>query len=82
MDAKKVNEILIGLFKKDTTTSEEKKALLIASDCVWKAKSSKVIDESTFKQMLYDHMGYDYDVEIKKTDTETEILVKTFKNKY
>lgn len=79
MNAKKINKILTSIFEKETTTAEERNALLTACDCVWKVKGSKVVDERTFKQMLFDNMAFAYDVEVNKTDNETEFLIKTFK---
>ena len=81
MKPEKANEIIKDIFEKETTTEEERKALLYACDCIWKANSGKVIDEGSFMKMLYNNMIYDYDVEINKTDNETHFLIKTFKNK-
>lgn len=79
MDAKKVNEILKRIFEKESTTDEEKKALMTACDCVWKVKESKVIDEKSFNQMLFDNMAFDYEVEVNKTDKDTKFIISTFK---
>jgi hypothetical protein len=79
LKAEEINQILKGIYDKDTTTKEEKKALLEACGCVWGSRMNKVVDISSFMNMLYEYMGYDYDVDVKTTETETVICVKTFK---
>ncbi len=80
MKAEEINKILKDIYDKDTTTSEEKKALLEACGCVWASRMNKVVDTGSFINMLYEHMGFQYDVDVKTTETETEFCVKTFKN--
>lgn len=78
MKAKEINQILKNIYDKDTTTKEEKNALLEACGCVWDSRMNKVVDIGTFMNMLYRHMGYQYDVDVKTTETETVFCVKTF----
>jgi len=78
MNADKINEVLEGLYNKDTTTSEEKNALLEACGCVWKARMNKIVDVGSFMSLLYEYMGFQYDVEVKETDEQTIFQVKTF----
>lgn len=80
MTADKINEILKAILEKESTTVEEEKALMEACNCVWIAKANKVTDVDSFMQMLLDNMIFDYDVEVKKTENETEFLIKTFKS--
>ncbi|MBY6881597.1 hypothetical protein EXN65_14405 [Clostridium botulinum] len=79
MKAQEINQILKGIYDKDTTTMEEKKALLEACGCVWASKMNKVEDIDSFMNMLYENMGVQYDVDVKTTETETMFCVKTFK---
>lgn len=79
MKAEEINKILKNIYDKDTTTAEERKALLEACGCVWASRMNKVVDTGSFMNMLYENMAYDYDVEVKTTETETEFCVKTFK---
>lgn len=79
MTAENINSILNNLFNKETTSLEEKKALMEACQCVWTTKSNKVVDNESFMKMLLENMAFEYDVEINTTDKETEFLVKTFK---
>lgn len=78
MKAKEINQLLENIYNKETTTFEEKKALLEASGCVWNSRMNKVVDVGSFMNMLYEHMGYQYDVDIENTETETIFRVKTF----
>lgn len=79
LKAEQINKILKDIYDKETTTPGEKNALLEACGCVWKSRMNKVVDIGSFMNMLYEHMGYDYDVDVKESDTETEFCVKTFK---
>ncbi|SHK38678.1 hypothetical protein SAMN02745248_02426 [Hathewaya proteolytica DSM 3090] len=81
MKAKEINQLLKVIYDKDTTTVEEKKALLEACGCVWAHRKKKVVNVGSFMEMLYEHMGFQYDVEVKTTETETEFYVKTFKKR-
>lgn len=78
MNAEKITQLLKELYNKDTTTQEEKSALLEACGCVWAARMNKVVDVSSFMNMLYEHMGFQYDVEVTETDEGTMFRVKTF----
>lgn len=80
LNAEQINKILKEIYDKETTTSEEKKALLEACGCVWASRMNKVVDIGSFMNMLYEHMGVQYDVDVKTTDTETVLCVKTFKS--
>lgn len=79
MKATQINKILEGIYKKDTTTLEEKKALLEACGCVWASRMNKVVDIGSFMNMLYEYMGVEYNVEVETNETETTLCVKTFK---
>ena len=79
MKAKEINQILKNIHDKDTTTKEEKKALLNACECVWDSRMDKVVDIDSFMHMLYEHMGVQYDIDVNTTETETIFIVKTFK---
>lgn len=81
MKAAEINQLLEKIYHKDTTNIEEKKALLEACGCVWASRMNKVVDTGSFMNMLYDNMGFQYDVNVKKTDTETIFEVKTFMKK-
>ena len=78
MKAEKINQILKDIHDRNTTTKEEKKALLEASGCVWESRMNKVVDIGSFMNMLYTHMGFEYDVKTNENETETEFIVKTF----
>lgn len=78
MKAEEINQVLKGIYDKDTTTKEEKKALLEACGCVWSSRMNKVVDIGSFMYMLYEKMGYEYDVDVQATETETVFCVKTF----
>ena len=78
MDVKEINQILKSIYDKETTTKEEKKAILEAGGCVWRARMNKVVNEASFMNMLYEYMAYKYDVEVETTETETVFYVKTF----
>lgn len=78
MKAEEINQLLKGIYDKDTTTPKEKKALLEACGCVCNSRMNKVIDIGSFMNMLYENMGYQYDVDVKTTKTETVFYVKTF----
>ena len=52
-----------------------------ACGCVWASRMNKVIDIGSFMNMLYEHMGYRYDVDVETTETETVFCVKTFMKK-
>lgn len=79
--AEEINQLLKNIYDKETTTEEEKKALLEACGCVWASRMNKVIDIGSFMNMLYEHMGYRYDVDVETTETETVFCVKTFMKK-
>ena len=79
MKAEEINRLLKGIYDKDTTTVEEKKALLEACGCVWASRMNKVVDIGSFMNMLYENMGFQYDVDVKTHKNETMICVKTFK---
>ena len=78
MKAEEINQVLKGIYDKDTTTKEEKKALLEACGCVWSSRMNKVVDIGSFMDMLYRNMGYEYDVDVKELEAETVFCVKTF----
>lgn len=78
MKSVEINGILKKIYDKDSTTKAEKKALLEACGCVWQARMNKVVDVGSFMNMLYQHMGYQYDVEMQTTETETVFHIKTF----
>lgn len=80
MKANEINKLLQGIYEKEGTTKEEKKALLEACGCVWRAKMNRVVDVGSFMEMLYNYMGFDYDVEMEQTEKETTFTVKTFKS--
>ncbi|HCL4480324.1 TPA: hypothetical protein N2D99_002412 [Clostridium botulinum] len=81
MKAGEINQTLKDIYDKDTTTEEEKKALLEACGCVWASRMNKVEDIGSFMNMLYEHMGSQYDVDVKSTETEMIFCVKTFMKK-
>ena len=79
--AKTINATLKQLYDKESTNKYEKRALLDASSCVWRARRDKVVNIDSFMELLYDYMGFDYDVDVKETDTGTIFIVKTFKKR-
>ncbi len=79
MKAEEINQMLKNIYDKDTTTKEEKKALLEACGCVWSSRMNKVVDIGSFMNMLYEYMGFQYDVDVNTTETETVFIVKTFR---
>jgi len=81
MKANEINQLLNDLYNKGTTTDKEKAALLEACGCVWAARMNRVIDAGSFMNMLYEHMGCQYDVDVRTTETETVFCVKTFRRK-
>jgi enamine deaminase RidA (YjgF/YER057c/UK114 family) len=81
LKAEQINAILKDIYDKATTTKEEKDALLEACGCVWKARMNKVVDIGSFMNMLHEHMGFQYDVDVKTTKTETVFSVKAFINR-
>jgi hypothetical protein len=81
LQAEKINQLLKALYDKDTTTKDERNALLEACGCVWESRANKVADTGSFMNMLYEHMRYRYDVDVKTTETETVFYVKTFYKK-
>ena len=78
MKAEEINLHLKNIYDKNTTTKEEKTALLEACGCVWASRMNKVVDIGSFMNMLYEYMGCQYDVDVKNTETETILCVKTF----
>lgn len=78
MRSEEINQKLKDLYDKDTTTKEEKMALLEACGCVWASRMNRVVDIGSFMNMLYKHMGVQYDVDVKTTETETVFCIKTF----
>lgn len=79
--AKGINEVLKQIHDKKTTDKWEKKALLEAAGCVWKARRDNVTNVASFMELLYDYMGFDYDVDVVETDKETIFTVKTFRKR-
>lgn len=79
MKAEEINQMLKNIYDKDTTTKEEKKALLEACGCVWSSRMNKVVDIGSFMNMLYEYMGFQYDVDVNTTENETVFIVKTFR---
>jgi hypothetical protein len=77
LKAEEINQMLKDIYDKDSTTENEKKALLEACGCVWASRMNKVVDIGSFMNMLYEFMGCQYDVEVKTTENETEFCVKT-----
>lgn len=78
MKAEEINNILYNIYSRPNNTQEEKKALLEACGHVWQSTMNKAVDIASFMNMLYHYMGYQYDVDVKTTDTETIFCVKTF----
>ncbi|MCK9470714.1 MAG: hypothetical protein M0Q88_03045 [Bacilli bacterium] len=79
--ANEINMVLKQIYDKDTTDKWEKKILLEAAGCVWKARRDKVTNVASFMELLYDYMGFDYDVDVEELGTETVFTVKTFKKR-
>lgn len=78
MKAEEINVKLKEIYDKDTTTQEERNALLEACGCVWASRMNKVVDIASFMYMLDQHMGFDYNVDVKTNEEDTVFSVKTF----
>ena len=81
MNPDKINRVLKEIYERETTTLEEKAILIEACECVWKTNSNKVIDKESFCRLLYENMGFDYDVEVIEDKENTKFLVTTIKKK-